>query len=93
MVEDGNIVQNDKNTGSVLNKFFSNIITNPGIPQYNEMKPVRYNIGDPLMKAIIKYRCHHIIIPRREDCNSGFSLSLSQVEHDEIMKETINLKI
>ena len=33
IVEQGNNVENDKNTATVLNVFFSNIITNLGIPQ------------------------------------------------------------
>ena len=32
IVEDGNIVENVKNTASVLNEFFFNIITTLGIP-------------------------------------------------------------
>ena len=35
LVEDGKIMENDKNTASILNEFFSNIITTLGIPQYN----------------------------------------------------------
>ena len=35
--------------------FFSNIIKNLGIPEYNETNPMSQNIEDPLMKAIMKY--------------------------------------
>ena len=35
LVEDGKIMENDKNTASILKEFFSNIITTLGIPQYN----------------------------------------------------------
>ena len=62
-----------------------------GIPQYNETEPVSHKIGDPLMKAIMKYRFHPSIIAIKENCNSGLSFGFSQVERDEIMKE-INLK-
>ena len=55
-VEDDKIVEENKNFASVLNKFLSNIITVLGIPQYNEAEPVSHNIGDPLMKVIMKYR-------------------------------------
>ena len=54
--EDDNIVENDKNTASVLNEFFSNIITTLVIPKYNETEPVSHKIGDPLTKAIILHR-------------------------------------
>ena len=46
LAEDENIAENDKNTTSILNEFFSNIITALGIPQYNETEPVSHNIGD-----------------------------------------------
>ena len=82
-----------KKTATVLNNFFSNIIKNLGILQYNEIDPVSQNIEDTLMKAIIKYRCHRSIIAIKEKCNSNFSFSFSQVERDEIMKEISRLKI
>ena len=64
----------------------------PGIPQYNEAEPVSHNIGDPLLKEIMKYRFYPSLIAIKKICNSGFSFSFSQVERDEIMKEINNLK-
>ena len=54
LIEDNNIVENNKKTATVFNNFFSNIIKNLGIPQYNEIDPVSQNIEDTLMKAIMK---------------------------------------
>ena len=51
-----------------------------------------HNIGDPLMKAIMKYRFHPSIVAIKKNCNSGLSFSFSQVERHEIMKEINNLK-
>ena len=81
-----------KKTATVLNDFFSNIITNLGIPQYIEGEPVSQNIDDPLMKAIIKYRLHPSIIAIKGKLVSSFSISFSQAEHDEIIKEINNHK-
>ena len=92
LVKDDNTVKNNKNSASVLNEFFSNIITTLEIPHYNEMKPVSHNIGDPLIKAIIKYRLHPSIMPIKENCHSDLSFSFSQVKRDEIMKQINNLK-
>ena len=92
LVEDDKIIENNKNTASILNEFFSNIISTLGIPQYNETEPVSHNIGDPLMKAIMKYRFHPSIVAIKKNCNSGLSFSFSQVERHEIMKEINNLK-
>ena len=93
LTEDNNIVENDKKSATVFNNFFSNIIKNLGIPQYNEIDPVSQNIDDTLMKAIMKYRCQPSIIAIKEKCNSNFSFSFSQVERDEIMKEISRLNI
>ena len=61
-----------KKNATVLNDFFSNIITNIGIPQYIEGEPDNHdnpdNIDDQLMKAIIKYRLHPSIITKKEKC-------------------------
>ena len=74
LVEDSKIIENDKNTASILNKFFSNVITTLGIPQYNETEPLSHNIGDPLMKAIMNYRFHPSIVVIKKNCNSGLPL-------------------
>ena len=92
LVEDDKIIENDKNTASILNEFFSNIITTLGIPQYNETEPVSHKIGDPLMKTIMKYRFHPSIVAIKKNCISGLSFSFSQFERHEIMKEINNLK-
>ena len=89
---DGKIIENDKHTASILNKFFTNIITTLGIPQYYETEPVSHNIGDPLMKAIMKYRFHPSIFAIKKNFNSGLPFSFSQVESDEIMNEINNLR-
>ena len=51
------------------------------------MESVSYNIGDPLMKAIMKDRFHASIVAIKKNCNSGLPFSFSQVESDEIMKK------
>ena len=89
LVEQDNIAENDKKTATVLDDFFSNIVTNLGIPQYIKGEPVSQNIDDPLMKAIVKYRLHPSIIPIKE---KSLSFSFSLVEREEIIKEINNLK-
>ena len=91
-VEDDKIVEENKNFASVLNKFLSNIITVLGIPQYNEAEPVSHNIGDPLMKVIMKYRFHPSLIAIKKNSQSSFSVSFSEVERDVITKEINNFK-
>ena len=76
-IKQSDIAETDKKTATVLNDFFSNIMTNLSIRQYIEVEPVSQNIDDPLMKAIIKYRLHPSIIVIKEKCVSSFSFSLS----------------
>ena len=92
LVENDDILENDKRAATVFNNFFSNIITNLGIPQYIEEEPISQNIDDPLMKAIVKYRNHPSIVAIKGKCDSGLSFSFSQVERYEITKEINNLK-
>ena len=91
LVENDKIVENDKKSATVLNRFFSNIIKSLGIPQYKDAEPVGRNISDPVLKAIIKYRSHPSIKAIKEQCNTNLYFSLSQLGHDEIMKELNNL--
>ena len=43
LLEDGNIVENDKNAAFILNEFFfSNTTATFGIPKYNETEPVSH---------------------------------------------------
>ena len=92
LIENNNIIENDEKTATVLNNFFSNVITSLNIPQYNETEPVSQNINDPLIAAIIKYRSHPSIIAIKDKCNSDLHFNFSFVEYDEIMKEINNLK-
>ena len=92
LVEDDKIVENDQNTAPTLNEFFSNTITTLGIPQYNETETVSHNTGDPMVKAMMKYRFYPSIVAIKKNCNSGLSFSFSQIERREIMNEINNLK-
>ena len=78
-----------KKTATILNKFSSNNFKNP---QYNETEPLSQNVGDPLMKAIMKYRPHSTINQVKEKCNLNLCFSFSQIERDEIIKEINNVK-
>ena len=56
------------------------------------MEPVSHNIGDPLMKTIMKYRFNPSLVAINKNCNLNLSFSFSQIKRDEIMKEINNLK-
>ena len=91
IVENDKIIENGKQSATVLNNFFSNIIKSLGIPQYKDAEPVGQSISDPVLKVIIKYRSHPSIKAIKEQCNTNLYFSFSQIGHDEIMKELNNL--
>ena len=56
------------------------------------MEPVSHNIGDLLLKTIMKYRFNPSIVAINKNCNLSLSFSFSQIKRDEIMKGINNLK-
>lgn len=58
LVEENMIIKPDRETTKVLNNFFSNIIKNLHIQQFNENDPIYENINDPFLKAIVRYQNH-----------------------------------
>ena len=80
-------MRSDKETAKVLNEFFSNVVTNLNIPQFNQIDWTYENISDPVIKAIVKYRSHQGIIAIRENCTSKSNFNFSFVEKVDILKE------
>ena len=92
LVEGETIIITDQANPAMLNNFFSNIVKNLEIPQYNQVDSICQNIKDPVFKAIIKYRNHPNIIPIKARCaNSKFSFSF--IEKKNVLKEIKNLQI
>ena len=69
LIENDEIIKTEKGTEKVLNAFFSNIIQNLDIQQYNVDDPICENINDPLLKAIVRYRNHPSIVAIKKFCN------------------------
>ena len=82
-----------KKTAEVLNAFFSNIVQNLDIQQYNVDNPISENINDALLKAIARYRNHPSIVAIKKFCNSKSHFSFKNVQKEEILKELNNLNI
>ena len=53
LTENDEIIKTEKGTAKVLNAFFSNIVQNLDIQQYNVDDPICENINDLLLKAIV----------------------------------------
>ena len=56
LTENNEIIETEKGTAKVLNAFFSSIVQNLDIQQYNLDNPICENINDPLLKAIVRYQ-------------------------------------
>ena len=66
LIENNKIVKNDNDTARVLNTFFSNIVCDLKIPDYNNCDSLAENIQEPVLKAIVKYRNHPSILTIEE---------------------------
>ena len=91
LIENDEIVRNDKETAKVLNNFFSNIIKNLGIQQYNMNDPICENIQDPVLKAILRYRNHPSISSIKKVCNTQQHFSFTDVKKEDVIREIQNL--
>ena len=74
-----------------MNTFFSNIVSNLKIPDYNKCDPLAENIQEPVLKAVAKYRNHPRILTIGEVCKKNPQFSFRCVDKNEILKEILNL--
>ena len=85
------IVKNDNDAARILNTFFSNILRDLKIPDYNNFDPMAENIEESVLKAILKYRNHPRILTIGEVFKKNSQFSFKCVDKDEILKEILNL--
>ena len=77
----------DKETAKVLNEFFSNVVNNLNIPQFNQIDRTSENISDPVIIAIVKYIAHPSVIAIKENCTPKSNFNFLFVEKVDILKE------
>ena len=87
IVEGDKTIRSDKEAAKVSNKFFSNVVTNINIPQFNQIDRASENISDPFIKDIVKYRAHLSINVVKEHCTSKSNFNFSFAEKVDILKE------
>ena len=76
-----------------MNEFFSNVVTNLNITQFNQIDQIPENISDPVIKAIVKYRAHPSIIASKKNYASKSNFDFSFVEKADILKENKMLQL
>ena len=83
LVEETNILKIDKETAKILNNFFSTIIQNLKISQYEEQDPISASISDVVMRSVVEYKAHPSIIAIKENCNSSIPFNFLFVDKED----------
>ena len=90
LIENGNILSEEDAVSETLNNFYSNIITNLNIPEYEDTTTQVNELEDPILKAIEKYKNHPSI--RAINTKGPFgTFSFSEINRAEVMKEIQSL--
>ena len=84
----------DYNAAKVLNTFFSDIVSNLNIAEYSNCEPLANNISDPVLKCLVKYRNHPIILAIGEVCKKHprLQFSFSKINREKILSEILKLE-
>ena len=93
LIEHDEIIKAEKGTAKVLNAFFSIIVQNLDIQQYNVDDTICENINDPLLKDIIRYRNHPNIVAIKKFFNSESHFSFKNFQKEEILRALNTLNI
>ena len=84
--ENGELLNSESETAEVLNNFFSNIVKDLKITEYENLDRSFENVEDPVLRAILNYKNHPSITVIKEKAkNSVFSFY--EVVQDKIEKE------
>ena len=62
LTENGEVVKTEFEIAETLNNFFGNVIKNLMIPKYSEYDPSIDRIENRTIRAILKYRNHHVFL-------------------------------
>ena len=93
MSENWKIVKTEKGTAAVFNNFFGNIVKNINISQYSGFGPIKENVKDATLKAILKYKKHPSILAIKTKCNSSGVFSVRKVSFKQIETEISSFKL
>ena len=91
LTEKDKIIKTDSKTANVLNTFFSTIISNLNIPEYQVPDPISNDVSDPALKSILKYKNHPSIKAIEKIAKPNSLFKFSDVEKREILHEIVNL--
>ena len=84
----------DYNTANILNTFFSDIVSKLNIAEYSNCEPLANNISDPVLKCVVKYRNHPIMLAIGEVCKKHQRLPFpfSKINREKTLSEILKLE-
>ena len=71
IVKSDKIIKTDKETATVLNKFFSNIVNNLNIPQFTQRGSTFEKIFGPVFKPILSIGPVRVLLQSKEIVSQG----------------------
>ena len=83
--ENGELINCKSKTAEELNRFFSNIVKNLKILEYENLNHNFQKVKDPVLKAILKYKNHPSIIARKEKLKNS-KCNFHEVDNERIIK-------
>ena len=92
LIENDEIIGNNKEISEIFNNFFSSIVAKLNIPKYKDLSVNSANSEDPLENLFTKYTNHPSIRAILEK-SSNTSFSLKTVSKKDIEKEILNLNV
>ena len=91
LIENNEVISDNKEISEILNNFFSNIVMELDINEnsnlLNEVDPEM----DPLQKSTLKYQNHPSIVTIRSHINNNSTFSFTEITESHIRKEIQNL--
>ena len=91
LVENGNVISNDKDIAEKFNHFYGNILETLNIEPYNEGSHNVDHIQGPVLKAILKYQNHPSIIKIKQNILQTKTFSFQKISKEEIEKQILSL--
>ena len=76
-----------------MNDYFSNIVVNLNLPEFDKECNLHKGVFNPLLKAILKYNKHPSIAAIKAKCDSKTLFNFSFAQVSDIMEEIKSLQI
>ena len=93
LVENEEIITEDKEIAETFNKFFIDAVSSLGIQENNALLNNTADLSDPVLIAVKKFQDHPSIVEIKQHVSIESEFSFSEVNVNEIMTEINNLDV